>query len=212
MSRKVVLIGDGSAGNTHAISAFLNDIFLNEYNIPAVIEEYVADIQIDGMLIELHLWDTAGREDYDRLRPLYYPHSDAVIVGYDVSWPDSLANVEEKWVPEITHFIPKVPFVLVGHKIDLRNNLSVIKKLEENKKQKIVTSDEGRAMAEKVGAWCYMECSSLTREGLREVFENATRAALGKLKNSSKSIASEREEATFFNLASHIQFLLMMII
>ena len=66
------------------------------------------------------LWDTAGQEDYDRLRPLSYPDTDVILMCFSVDSPDSLQNIPEKWVPEVKHFCPNVPIVLVGNKKDLR--------------------------------------------------------------------------------------------
>lgn len=45
-------------------------------------------------------------------------------------------------------------------------------------KQEPVKPEEGRAMAEKINAFAYLECSAKSKEGVREVFETATRAAL----------------------------------
>ena len=47
-------------------------------------------------------------------------------------------------------------------------------------KQEPVKPEEGRAMAEKINAFAYLECSAKSKEGVREVFETATRAALQK--------------------------------
>lgn len=72
--------------------------------------------------VELALWDTAGQEDYDRLRPLSYPDTDVILMCFSVDSPDSLENIPEKWTPEVKHFCPNVPIILVGNKKDLRND------------------------------------------------------------------------------------------
>ena len=69
------------------------------------------------------LFDTAGQEDYDRLRPLSYPQTDVFLVCLSVVSPSSFENVREKWVPEITHHCPKTPFLIVGKLIRLMDNL-----------------------------------------------------------------------------------------
>ena len=51
--------------------------------------------------VELALWDTAGQEDYDRLRPLSYPDTDVILMCFSVDSPDSLENIPEKWTPEV---------------------------------------------------------------------------------------------------------------
>ena len=107
---------------------------------------------------------------------------------------DSLENIPEKWTPEVKHFCPNVPIILVGNKKvivvrskfrkslpnifqDLRNDPNTIKELGKMK-QEPVKPEEGRAMAEKINAFAYLECSAKSKEGVREVFETATRAAL----------------------------------
>ena len=127
--------------------------------------------------VELALWDTAGQEDYDRLRPLSYPDTDVILMCFSIDSPDSLENIPEKWTPEVKHFCPSVPIILVGNKKDLRNDPSTIKELGKMK-QEPVKPEEGRAMAEKINAFAYLECSAKSKEGVREVFETATRAAL----------------------------------
>ena len=52
--------------------------------------------------VELALWDTAGQEDYDRLRPLSYPDTDVILMCYSIDNPDSLENIPEKWTPEVS--------------------------------------------------------------------------------------------------------------
>ena len=64
--------------------------------MPTVFENYVADVEVDGKHVELALWDTAGQEDYDRLRPLSYPDSHVILICFAVDSPDSLDNVQEK--------------------------------------------------------------------------------------------------------------------
>lgn len=89
----------------------------------------MADVQVDGKRVELALWDTAGQEDYDRLRPLSYPDSHVLLICFAIDLPDSLDNVQEKWIAEVMHFCPKVPVLLVGCKKDLRNDRNVLEAL-----------------------------------------------------------------------------------
>lgn len=75
--------------------------------------------------VELALWDTAGQEDYDRLRPLSYPDTDVILMCFSIDSPDSLENIPEKWTPEVKHFCPNVPIILVGNKKVRESLLSV---------------------------------------------------------------------------------------
>merc|ERR1711970_524863 len=140
-------------------------------------ENSVADIEVDGQQVELVMGDTAGQEDYDRLRPLSYPDTDVILMCFSIDSPDSLENIPEKWTPEVKHFCPNVPIILVGNKKDLRNDSNTIKELGKMK-QEPVRPEEGRTMAEKINAFGYLECSAKSKDGVREVFETATRAAL----------------------------------
>ncbi|KAJ8360986.1 hypothetical protein SKAU_G00175110 [Synaphobranchus kaupii] len=174
--KKLVIVGDGACGKTCLLIVFSKDQFPEVY-VPTVFENYVADIEVDGKQVELALWDTAGQEDYDRLRPLSYPDTDVILMCFSIDSPDSLENIPEKWTPEVKHFCPNVPIILVGNKKDLRNDEHTRRELAKMK-QEPVKLEEGRDMANRITAFGYMECSAKTKDGVREVFEMATRAAL----------------------------------
>ncbi|CAK6435525.1 unnamed protein product [Pipistrellus nathusii] len=174
--KKLVIVGDGACGKTCLLLVFSKDLFPDVY-IPMVFENYVADVEVDGRRVALALWDTAGQEDYDRLRPLSYPGTDVVLMCFSADSRDSLENIQEKWAPEVKHFCPKVPIVLVGNKKDIRTDKRARRELARMK-QEPVRPEEGREMAHRIGAFGYVECSAKTKDGVREVFEMATRAAL----------------------------------
>jgi len=178
LRRKLVVVGDGECGKTCLLIVFSKDEFPEEY-VPTIFENYVADIEVDGRPIELALWDTAGQEDYDRLRPLSYPDTDVLLVCFSIANPDSLSNVTEKWQSEIMHFCPKVPIILVGTKKDLRYDPTTMEELSEMK-LKPVSTEQGQHIASVIGARAYHECSARTREGVREVFESAALATIRK--------------------------------
>jgi len=177
LQRKLVVVGDGECGKTCLLYVFSRDQFPEDY-VPTVFETYVASIQIDEKDVELSLWDTAGQEDYDRLRPLSYPDTHILLLCFSISNPDSLENIPERWLPEVKHFCPTVPILLIGLKKDLRHDSEEIQRLMQKSKQSPVSYEEGRLMSEKIGAAGYFECSARTKEGIREVFEAATRAAI----------------------------------
>ncbi|XP_013388299.1 ras-like GTP-binding protein Rho1 [Lingula anatina] len=180
MRKKLVIVGDGACGKSCLLNVFTQDDFTLSY-IPTVFENYVTDIEVDGKQIELALWDTAGQEDYDRLRPLSYPDTDVILMCYSIDSPDSLANIAEKWAPEINHFCPNVPVVLVANKKDLKKDEEIITELAKLN-EKPVDYMAGEDTAAKIGAFSFLECSAKTREGVRDVFETATRATLLKRK------------------------------
>ncbi|GMM30230.1 Rho family GTPase [Martiniozyma asiatica (nom. inval.)] len=174
--KKLVIVGDGACGKTCLLIVFSKGAFPELY-VPTVFENYVADVEVDGRRVELALWDTAGQEDYDRLRPLSYPDSNVILICFSVDSPDTLENVQEKWISEVMHFCQGVPIILVGCKIDLRNDQKTLERLSKGGLQPVSTG-EGQAVAEKIKAINYLECSAKLNQGVREVFEAATRAAL----------------------------------
>ncbi|KAG5448703.1 GTP-binding protein Rho1, variant 2 [Clonorchis sinensis] len=182
--KKLVIVGDGACGKTCLLIVFSKDQFPEVY-VPTVFENYVADIELAGKRVELALWDTAGQEDYDRLRPLSYPDTDVILMCFSIDSPDSLENIAEKWVPEVRHFCGNVPIVLVGNKKDLRNDENTRADLKRMK-QDTVKYEEALSVANSIGAYAYMECSAKTKEGVRDVFETATRAALETKKSGKK--------------------------
>ncbi|KAF9431799.1 Rho GTPase, partial [Entomortierella beljakovae] len=89
---------------------------------PTVFENFVTDVKIDGKPVQLALWDTAGQEAYERLRPLSYTKAHVILIGYSVDTPDSLDNVTSKWIQEVQVYCPDTPVILVGMKKDLRDD------------------------------------------------------------------------------------------
>lgn len=118
----------------------------------------------------LGLFDTAGQEDYDRLRPLSYPQTDVFLVCFSVTSPASFENVREKWFPEVHHHCPGVPCLIVGTQTDLRDDPAVRDKLMKQRMQP-VKKEDGERMARELGAIKYVECSALTQYKLKDVFD-----------------------------------------
>jgi cell division control protein 42 len=118
----------------------------------------------------LGLFDTAGQEDYDRLRPLSYPQTDVFLVCFSVTSPASFENVREKWFPEVHHHCPGVPCLIVGTQVDLREDAAVKDKLAKQRMSP-VKKEDGERMAKELGAVKYVECSALTQYKLKDVFD-----------------------------------------
>ncbi|GBP31235.1 Ras-like GTP-binding protein RhoL [Eumeta japonica] len=110
---KITVVGDGMVGKTCLLFVYTRNEFPKEY-VPTVFDNYVHTITVDEELVEMTLWDTAGQEDYERLRPLSYNNTACFLVCYSVDNRASYENVSLKWFPELQHFAGSVPVVLVG--------------------------------------------------------------------------------------------------
>jgi len=175
LKRKLVVVGDGGCGKTCLLIVYAENRFPEAY-IPTVFENYVTQVNHDGKLVELALWDTAGQEEYDRLRPLSYPESNVILIVFSIDFPTSLANVQDKWYPEVAHFCENTPLILVGTKTDLRRDEQTRRMLGAQG-QAPITPDQGAAVAKEIGAK-YVECSAKTGTGVHEVFDLALRESM----------------------------------
>jgi len=145
---------------------------------------------VDGKPISLGLWDTAGQEDYDRLRPLSYPQTDVFLICFSIVSRASFDNVKAKvsflvgyvwisihtsqWAPEIEHHAPGVPIILVGTKLDLRDD-EATKESMRKMRTTPVQYEEALQVSKEIRAQKYLECSALTQRNLKSVFDEAIR-------------------------------------
>ncbi|NXK96145.1 RHOF protein, partial [Formicarius rufipectus] len=173
---KVVVVGDGGCGKTSLLVAFARGDFPEVY-VPTVFERYTASLQVAGKTVTVQLWDTAGQEDYDRLRPLSYSDANVVLMCFDVTDRSSFENIVTKWYPEVNHFCKGVPVLLVGCKTDLRQDEEALRKLRDGRMEP-VSRQQGESMARQVRAVCYMECSARYQQNVGNIFVTASSAAL----------------------------------
>ncbi|XP_022050295.1 rho-related GTP-binding protein RhoF isoform X1 [Acanthochromis polyacanthus] len=173
---KIVIVGDGGCGKTSLVMVYAKGDFPEKY-APSVFEKYVATVSIGGKDIKLNLYDTAGQEDYDRLRPLSYQEANLILVCFDVTNPTSFENVMIKWYPEVKHFCQDVPVILIGCKTDLRKDKECARKLKAMNLAPI-TYSQGEETRQQMNAELYLECSAKYQENVEDIFREATKKAL----------------------------------
>ncbi|XP_064235747.1 rho-related GTP-binding protein RhoF isoform X2 [Aotus nancymaae] len=170
---KIVIVGDGGCGKTSLLMVYSQGSFPEHY-APSVFDKYTASVTVGSKEVTLNLYDTAGQEDYDRLRPLSYQNTHLVLICYDVMNPTSYDNVLIKvrpasgvvapdlgpaaalipcllppqWFPEVTHFCRGTPMVLIGCKTDLRKDKEQLRKLRAAQLEP-VTYTQGRTIPHK---------------------------------------------------------------
>ncbi|XP_023266753.1 rho-related GTP-binding protein RhoN-like [Seriola lalandi dorsalis] len=165
---KIVVVGDTQCGKTALLHVFAKDCYPENY-VPTVFENYTASFEIDKQRIELNMWDTSGSSYYDNVRPLAYPDSDAVLICFDISRPETLDSVIKKWQGETQEFCPNAKVVLVGCKLDMRTDVNTLREL----------SKPGSMIARQMGAVAYVECTSKVSENsVRDVFHITTLASV----------------------------------
>uniref|UniRef100_A0A8D8RV13 Ras-related protein ced-10 n=1 Tax=Cacopsylla melanoneura TaxID=428564 RepID=A0A8D8RV13_9HEMI len=214
-AHKITVVGDGMVGKTCLLMTYTTKAFPQEY-IPTVFENYSGTIT-DGKdrVYTVTLWDTAGQEDYERLRPLSYPNTDCFLLCFSINSRASYENIFSKWYPELSHYCPRVPIILVGTKVDIRDesaddvldhtkespeshfengklsssqsHLAQAKHSKHSKKRvDLVTTKQGKRMSKKIKAAKYMECSAKLNEGLDEVFLEAVQRSANEKTNRKK--------------------------
>jgi len=189
---KCVVVGDGAVGKTCMLMSFSNNTFPQEY-VPTVFDNYNTAIMVDDVPYNLGLWDTAGQEEYDRLRALCYPQTDVFLMCFSIISPSSFENIKIRWFPELQHHCPGTPCLLVGTKLDLRDEPAVNEELR-NQSLAPIRRDQGDSLAKELNCSGigYVECSALTQKGLKEVFDVAARIVVGQ---SSSSPGSDKPHA-----------------
>jgi len=167
---KVICVGDGNTNKTAFLIALVQGpLDINEY-VPTVFDNYSHSYVHHDLRYRINLFDTAGQEEYDRLRPLSYPGTDLVLYVFKKTRRSTLDSVERKWFPEINHHIPGTHSVLIGN--------TLMRQEEEIPESEIQVNDEDIQNALNViHAEKYVEFSQQTSEevliSLIEIIEHS---------------------------------------
>lgn len=179
---KCVTVGDGAVGKTCLLISYTSNTFPTDY-VPTVFDNFSANVVVDGSTVNLGLWDTAGQEDYNRLRPLSYRGADVFILAFSLVSKASYENVSKKWIPELRHYAPGVPVILVGTKLDLRDDKQFF---VDHPGAVPITTAQGEELRKLIGAASYIECSAKTQQNVKAVFDAAIKVVLQPPKHKKK--------------------------
>ena len=198
---KLNVTGDAEVGKTAMLISYTTNKFPHGY-IPRVFDSYTKKMEFGGCQVEVGFWDSAGHEDYDRLRPLSYPGADVFLICFSIIDKKSFHRIKSHWLPEIHHHIPGVPFLIIGCKSELRDNqtcknqqdafkliygylrsctsdlllrdLDIIIEgyLQDGYHNECVTDKEAEKLCKELGGYKYVSCSSIEMKGLSQVFDS----------------------------------------
>ncbi|KAJ7720829.1 P-loop containing nucleoside triphosphate hydrolase protein [Mycena metata] len=168
---------------TCLVTAYAEKKFPVDY-IPSIYGGWVERVVVEGESLSVSIFDSAGKSDYDRLRPLAYPQTDVFLVCFGVNSYPSFDNVKAKWFPEAHHHCPDVPCVVVATQIDLRDEFEAIEKTKsasptsEKRGFPPITTAQGERLARELKAAKYVECSAKTQQGVDNAFYQACLVAI----------------------------------
>merc|ERR1712183_308069 len=176
VNKKLCIIGDGNTGKTALLYRFKNKTFDEKYE-PTIFETESHTCEYDNKKVNLSLWDTAGQEDFDRIRVLAYDKTDILLITFCVVSRSSFINVKNVWFKELEKYSSKftnATILLVGTKSDLKG----VAEMRNNTQDKDITKEEGDQLAKEIKAIRYIETSAKTGEGIKELFDEAIRASM----------------------------------
>lgn len=180
---KCVVVGDGFVGKTALVGVFSSKQYSPSY-VPTIFDNKIVGLQYKKTWINLGVFDTAGQEEYDKLRPMAYTDTDVFIVCFSMVDKDSLENILNKWAPEIERFSPKAKMLLVGTKLDLW--------AENEYNGKAISQDFIDGIAQRIGAVDFIPVSALQHQGVEDVFRRVAEITIeetsGKKKRSECSV------------------------
>ena len=121
MSIKLVIAGDNDIGKTQLLTVLKGEPF-PERLVPSIFDNYTQNVTYNGKNYALHIWDTPGQDEFNRLRPLSYQDAKVVLLCFGLNNRTSFNNAKKHWLDEINYYCKGVKIILVGTNLDLRTN------------------------------------------------------------------------------------------
>jgi small GTP-binding protein len=172
---KCLVVGDHGVGKTSMLITHRTNTFPTEY-IPPVLDQFPLELTVnENEKIRLDVWEKPPLDDSEMTRSMPYLDTDVFLVCFSINSIDSLESVQTKWIPQIQHYWPIAPVILVGTKADLRKCDPSSTDADSN--EKLIEIEYVLKLAKELGVTEYLECSALTQDGLKIVFERGAQAA-----------------------------------
>ncbi|VAH09022.1 unnamed protein product [Triticum turgidum subsp. durum] len=206
---KCVTVGDGAVGKTCLLISYTSNTFPTDY-VPTVFDNFSANVVVDGSTVNLGLWDTAGQEDYNRLRPLSYRGADVFLLAFSLISKASYENILVL-IRKLEILIINVEFPGVKLRLDMMIfGLSLIKSiffgsspiyrdLRDDEQFFVdhpgavpISTAQGEELKKVIGATTYVECSSKTQQNIKAVFDAAIKVVLQPPKQKRKKRKSQK--------------------
>ena len=159
---KIVVLGSGGVGKSALTVQFVQGIFVEKYD-PTIEDSYRKPVEVDQTQYMLEILDTAGTEQFTAMRDLYMKNGQGFVLVYSI-----IAQSTFNDLPDLKEQILRVkdcdsvPMVLVGNKCDLAD-------------QRVITQEQGEALARKFGGCTFMESSAKTKANVEAIFHDLVR-------------------------------------
>lgn len=155
---KLILGGDGNVGKTSMVHRFVENTFATDYKSTIGTSIMKKECKFEGLqsAVRFVIWDLAGQAQFKRVRQSYLANAEAGILVFDVTNKTSFVNIEN-WFNEINKASPRISLILVGNKIDLKDD-------------RVVSTKEGETLSQKLKL-SYVETSAKTGENIDDAFK-----------------------------------------
>lgn len=164
---KIVMLGNSTVGKTSIVTRFMTGATPGILR-PTVNAQYSSkELMIEGLPLELRIWDTAGQEEYRGLAPMYYRCAQVAIIVFDVTLESSFSSVGY-WIHELKeNVLGSISIIVCGNKIDLED-------------ERVIQMNTAQQFATESGA-LYVETCASDGRGIAKLFDTA---ALSYIKSS----------------------------
>jgi small GTP-binding protein len=160
---KVLLTGAAAVGKTSLVQRFIKNRFQANYKLTVGVDILTKDVEFrPGEIATLSIWDIGGQQRFEFIRSTFYKGAAGTLLVFDLTREQTYSEIR-KWLTEIRQFAGDIPFVLIGNKADLMEDVGIV-----------IDRDEARSFAENEGS-IYIETSAKTGVNVDDAFTELTR-------------------------------------